>query len=49
MKKEKKKSHKKTKKSPTPKSNQFNKTFHLAEVNDDPTGEGENYEYFAGE
>jgi len=44
LKKNKKKQHKK--KHSTAKSEDFNKTFHLAEVDENPTEEGENMEYF---
>jgi hypothetical protein len=48
--KKKKKTHHKKKKSskahPTAKSQEFNKTFHLAEVDDNPIEETDNMEYF---
>ena len=46
LKKNKKKSHKKSKKHSTAKSEDFNKTFHLAEVDEEPLEESDNYEYF---
>jgi hypothetical protein len=45
LKKNKKKSHKKKKHSTT-KSEEFNKTFHLAEIDEEPLEETDNYEYF---
>lgn len=47
LKKNKKKAHKKnSKKHATAKSDEFNKTFHLAEVDEEPLEETDNYEYF---
>ena len=46
LKKNKKKSHKKDKKHSTAKSEDFNKTFHLAEIDEEPLEESDNYEYF---